>query len=130
MIAARARATTNGPKIRRAAQAKTFESLGHASAALRMTIRRMIRRKKKPGPVGGPIATQTGRAKGAIAYHVTKPDGPAIVGPMASRIGPAMRYHEHGGRRGRRFIPRRPTVGPAFAQIGPRLPRAWTGRLV
>lgn len=129
MIGARTRVTTNGPKIRRAVQTKTFDSLGHAAAAMRLTIRRMIRRKQRPGPIGGPIGTPTGRAKGAIGYYVNKPDGPAIIGPMASRIGPAMKFHEHGGRRGRRDIPRRPTIGPAFAQIGPRLPRAWTGRL-
>lgn len=129
MIGLRARTDhRGGGKVRQAVKANTFKSLGHAAAVVRITARRLIRRRKKPGPIGKPIGTQTGRAKRAFGYHVTKPDGPAVVGPMASRIGPAMRYHEKGGRRGRRYIPPRPVMGPTVAKIGPRLSTYWHRR--
>ncbi len=75
--------------------------------------------------MGQPVSTQTGAAKNAIMFDVRKPDGPALIGPVASRIGPAMSFHEFGGRRGNRFLPRRPVMGPALAQIGPRLTQFW-----
>lgn len=129
MIGMRAKGTNDTQKIRKASEAVAFRSLGHAAAALRLTARRMIRRRKRPLPPGQPMGSPTGRAKGAIAYDVTKPHGPAIIGPLASRIGPAMRFHEHGGRRGDRYIPARPVMGPALAQIGPRLTQFWAGRV-
>jgi hypothetical protein len=129
MIAARAKANFHADRVRQRARKGNIESLGHAAAATRLTIRRMIRRRKKPGPPGRPIGTPTGRAKGAIAYDVAQPDGPAVIGPMASRIGPSMSFHEKGGRRGNRYLPARPTVGPALAQIGPRLSKFWVGSI-
>jgi hypothetical protein len=129
MIGVRAKAEFNGPKVRKAAETASFKSLGHAAGALRMTARRSIRRRKRPSAVGQPVSTQTGAAKNAIGYDVTKPHGPAVIGPMASRIGPAMKFHEHGGRRGDRYLPRRPVMGPALAQIGPRMSQFWAGRI-
>ena len=129
MIGIRSKAEFNGPKIRRATETASFKSLGHAAAALRITARRMIRRRKKPAAPGRPMGSPTGAAKGAIGFHITKPHGPAVIGPMASRIGPAMKFHEHGGRRRGRYLPRRPVMGPALAQIGPRLTQFWSGRI-
>ncbi len=129
MIGLRAKAKLDAKKLRRKAATGNFKSLGHAAGALRTTARRSIRRRKKPAAIGKPVSTHTGAAKNAILYHITKPDGPAVIGPAASRIGPAMRFHEHGGRRGRRYIPRRPTMGPALAKIGPRLSQFWAGTI-
>lgn len=129
MIGVRAKAEFNGPKLRKAAEQANFKSLGHAASALRMTARRSIRRRKRPSSIGEPVSTQTGAAKNSILFDVTKPDGPAVIGPAASRIGPAMSFHEHGGRRGKRYLPKRPVMGPALAKIGPRMAGFWAGQV-
>ena len=129
MIGFRAKATVDTGKVRRAAQTGSFKSLGHAAGALRLAVRRSIRRAKRPAAIGKPVHTQTGRVKGAYFYDVRKPDGPAVIGPAASIIGPAMYYHEFGGRRGKRYLPPRPTLGPALAAIGPRLSGYWAGTI-
>ena len=129
MIGIRSKGQFDEKKIRKKAETETFKNLGHAAATLRKIARRSIRRRKRPSPIGRPISTHTGAAKQAILYEVDRPHGPAIIGPVASRIGPAMRYHEHGGRRGKRRLPARPVMGPAMAKIGPRLSGYWAGSI-
>lgn len=129
MISIRTRYRDNTSRVKRKAQSANFESLRHAAAALRITARRKIRRRKRPAPAGSPPHTHTGRLKRAIRYEVDRAADSALIGPAYDVVGLAGAAHEHGGRyRGDRY-PARPFMRPALESLRPRLPRHWAARV-
>jgi len=104
-----------------------IESVGHAAAIVRLTASRSIRRRKgrdyaKPGK---PPKTGNGLMRKAIAYHVDRKVGEAVIGPTAVVIDHIGALHELGGKtKDGRYKPR-PYMGPAFDKILPRLPQSW-----
>ena len=114
-------------KVQRKAKQANIESLGHAAAAIRLTARRSIRRRKKKSPEGKAPSTRKGQPKRAIVYKVSKEKDEAVIGPDESVVGQSGKAHEHGGEyRGGQYK-RRPFMGPALEQVQPRLPRMWRG---
>lgn len=127
MIGARARTSFDGASVRRASQAGTFQSLGHAGAAIRLTARRSIRRGPSASMEGTPPHTRRGLLKRAIVYAVEKAPGRVVIGPTYEIAGPSGMAHEFGGRyRGQRY-PKRAFMGPALLKLKDRLPRFWAG---
>ena len=112
-------------RVRKKAQQGNFNSLGHAGAALRLTARRSIRRRKKASEEGTPPSTRRGQLKGALQYAVEKEEQTVVIGPSAEEVGTSGAAHEHGGRyKGQRY-PKRPFMGPALENIRDRLPELW-----
>lgn len=122
-VAAKTRMDTR--KLKRRVNDANFRNLGHAAAAVRLTARRSIRRRKKKSLAGAPPSTRKGRLKRAILYKVSKEKDEAVIGPDVDKVGTAGAAHEHGGLyKGDRYD-RRPFMGPAFQKVKPRLPRLW-----
>ena len=67
------------------------------AAAIRLTARRSIRRRKKPSRPGSPPHTQTGRLKRSIRYEVDKATPDVVIGPVNEIAGRLWHLHEHGG---------------------------------
>jgi len=112
-------------RVRKKAQQGNFNSLGHAGAALRLTARRSIRRRKKASDEGTPPSTRRGQLKGALQYAVEKEEQTVVIGPSVEAVGTSGAAHEHGGTyKGQRY-PKRPFMGPALEQIRDRLPKLW-----
>lgn len=112
-------------KVRRAVQKSNYTSLNHAAAALRLIVRRSIRRSKKPGPAGQPPRTRRGQIKRAIKFDVDPKRAIALIGPDAEVVGDSAKAHEFGGRyRGEQYE-QRPFMRPGFDIIRPRLPAMW-----
>ena len=112
-------------RVQAKARQASIESLGHAGAAVRLTARRSIRRRKKPSPPGRPPHTRRGQLRRSIAYALEKQRQRAVVGPQAALVGTSGKAHEFGGRYRRERYPRRSFMGPALEAITPRLPRFW-----
>jgi len=109
------------------AERANIESLGHAGAAIRLTARRSIRRRKKPSPEGSPPSTRQGALKKALRYAVEKDKEQVTIGPDHSVVGISAAAHEHGGRYKRQRYRRRPFMGPALEKVKSRLPKFWAG---
>jgi len=125
MLGAKAKVKFDGKKIRKAAQAGSIKSLGHAGAAIRLTARRSIKRSATESQPGDAPHTRRGQLKRAIVFAVEGNKQSAVIGPDAAMVGPAGSAHEHGGHfRGQRY-PKRPFMGPALEKIKPRLPKHW-----
>lgn len=125
MIGARARSKFDGRKVKRKADQGSFTSLQHAAGAIRLTVRRSIRRGKRRAAVGMPPNTRRGAIKNALAYAVDKQRRQAIIGTSAAILGPSGGAHEHGGTfRGRRYD-KRPFMRPGLEKLAPRLNRFW-----
>ena len=127
MIGVTARTTFDADKVVRKAKKANIESLGHAGAAIRLTARRSIRKRKGPSAPGTPPHTRKGQIKRAIVYAVEKREERVVIGPEYAVVGPAGMPHEFGGRlRGQRYA-KRPFMGPALMKLKDRLPRKWAG---
>lgn len=112
-------------RVKRAAEAAQITSLNRAGAAIRLTARRSIRRRKKSSPAGQPPSTRRGQLRNAIAYEVDQRRQEVAIGPQASQVGQSATAHEFGGRYEREVFPKRPFMGPALTKITPRLPQLW-----
>jgi len=105
----------------------SFKSLGHAGAAIRLTARRSIRRRKSASPVGTPPSTRRGQLKRAIAFAVEKQQQLVVIGPQHEVVGESAKAHEFGGRYRREQYEKRPFMGPALEKVKDRLPPLWAG---
>ena len=127
MIGAKVRIRDRMERVKRKAKDATFRSLGHAGAAIRLTARRSIRKRKTASEPGQPPHTRKGQLKRAIVYAVERQQDRVVIGPEHAVVGPSAMAHEFGGRfRGDRFD-RRPFMGPALMKVKDRLPRKWAG---
>jgi hypothetical protein len=127
MVGVKVKTRSQMSRVARKAKRKGIENLGHAGAAIRLTARRSIRKRKGPAPAGQPPHTHTRRLPRAIQYAVQKQRGVVVVGPDIERVGTAGKAHEHGGTYKRERYERRPFMGPALEKIKDRLPRLWAG---
>ena len=106
----------------------SFQSLGHAGAAIRLTARRSIRRSMRYAPPGSPPHTRHGQLRRSIVYAREGNDR-VLIGPGFAHVGPSAMAHEFGGRfRGGNYK-RRAFMGPALNKNLPRLPRFWAGSI-
>jgi hypothetical protein len=105
----------------------SFKSLGHAGAAIRLTARRSIRRRKSASPAGTPPSTRRGQLKRAIAFAVDKQQQLVVIGPEYEVVGESGKAHEFGGRYRREQYEKRPFMGPALEKVKDRLPSLWAG---
>ena len=113
--------------LRQRARKGNFEALGHAAAAIRLSARRSIRRRKSASSPGTPPSTRQGQLRRGIRYHVDRQRQQAVIGPTASSVGRSATAHEYGGRyRGQIFI-KRPFMNPALEANRNRLPKHWQG---
>ena len=127
MIGIKARTRFDSGKLRRRVKRANIESLGHAGAAIRLTARRSIRRRKGPSAPGTPPHTRRGQLKRAIVYAVERQAERVVIGPEYAKLGPAGMAHEFGGLfRGQRYR-KRSFMGPALMKTRDRLPRKWAG---
>jgi hypothetical protein len=115
----------NVAAVKTAVDQAAFRNLGHGAAALRLIARRSIRRARGPSARGTPPHTQTRRLPTSILYDVQRNPASAIVGPVASIVGPAGSEQEHGWKRGQASYPARPFMEPALEKAAPRLPPQW-----
>lgn len=127
MIGAKVKTKDETRRVLAKAKQGSFKSLGHAGAAIRLVARRSIRRRKKKSPTGRPPHTRRGQLKRALKYHVERKKPSVVIGPEHAVVGESGKAHEHGGLyKGDRYD-RRPFMGPALAEVQPRLPRLWAG---
>lgn len=129
MIGLRVRTKSEVRRVKRKAQQRTFTSLGHAGAAIRLTARRSIRRRKTASAPGQPPHTRRGQLRRSIAYAVEKARQRVLVGPDAAFVGPSGAAHEFGGRIRRERFPKRPFMGPSLEKMRPRLPKLWANSI-
>jgi len=125
MLGFTVRTKSEMPKVRAKARRANFTSLGQAGAAIRLTARRSIRRRKTASPAGQPPHTRKGQLKRAIGYAVEEQAKAVVVGPEAEAVGESGRAHEIGGLFRRERYPRRPFMRPALEKLRSRLPRMW-----
>jgi hypothetical protein len=97
MIAVTAQTKFDSAKLKQKSHQANFRSLGHAGAAIRLTARRSIRRRKKSSQPGSPPHTQTGSLKRSIRYEVNKSKPDVVIGPVNEIAGRIWNLHEHGG---------------------------------
>lgn len=116
-------------KVRRAVDQYKVENLGHAAALVRITARRLIRRRKGYAKPGKPPHTHTGLLRNSIVYDISKQRDEALIGPTANVIGTIGGLHEFGGKSRAGRYPARSFMGPAFETILPRLPAIWRNSL-
>lgn len=83
--------------VREKAHEASFRSLGHASAAIRLTAKRSIRRRKRPSLPGQPPHTPTGALKRIIRYAVDQQKTTADIGPINEYAQTIWHLHEFGG---------------------------------
>ena len=127
MIATKVKTKDETTKVLAKAKQGNFKSLGHAGAAIRLTAKRSIRKRKKASPEGQPPSTRRGQLRGAIMFDVEKHKGLVVIGPDHSKVGASGSAHEHGGRYKRQRYPKRPFMGPALEKTQDRLPKLWAG---
>ncbi len=125
MIGAKAKTRLDRRKILMKAKQANISSLGHAGAAIRITARRSIRKRKKAAPVGEPPHTRRGQLRRSIAYAVEKQQDRVVIGPDVDVVGTSGKAHELGGRYRRESYPKRPFMGPALAKLRERLAAFW-----
>jgi hypothetical protein len=111
-------------QIEQAADRAAYRNIGHALASIRKTAIESIVKSRKPSSPGSPIHTKAGFAKRSIGYTRADKYG-GVVGFDYRRIGTAMSYHEHGGRRKRTTYPKRPTMLPALLSNLDRFAESW-----
>jgi hypothetical protein len=98
MIQLRVQMQFDSHGVQRKVQSATFRSLEHAGAAIRLTARRSIRRRKKPSQPGSPPHTRTGHLKRVIRYEVSPNKTEVVIGPVNEFAGKIWNLHEFGGR--------------------------------
>ena len=69
------------PKLAKSMDRKERKVLFRTAAYARTTMRRGMRRRKKPGPVGGYPSSHAGQLRDLIAFAVDTSAGTAVVGP-------------------------------------------------
>lgn len=126
MFGMRSRSRFDAKKVRRKADKGSFKSLNHAAAAIRLTARRSIRRRKKKSTAGTPPHTRRGQLKKALLYKVEKQRLRAVIGPTYSVVGRSARAHEFGEKYYGRKYPKRPFIGPALKINKPKISRFWS----
>jgi phage gpG-like protein len=127
MIAAKVKTKDETKKVLAKARQGNFKNLGHAGAAIRLTAKRSIRKRKKASPEGQPPSTRRGQLRGAIMFDVEKPKDLVVIGPEETKVGTSGAAHEHGGKYKRQRYPKRPFMGPALEKTQDRLPKLWAG---
>jgi phage gpG-like protein len=118
----------NKKLIRQKMNQASFQSLGHAGAAIRLTARRSIRRSKRYAPPSSPPRTRHGQLRRAIVYAREGSDR-VLIGPGFAHVGPSAMAHEFGGRYRKANYRARPFMGPALSKNLTRLPRFWAGSI-
>ena len=116
-------------RIIKAQRRANIATLPHAGAAIRLTAMRSIRKRKGASPRGTPPHTHTKRLPRSILYGVDKAAESVVIGPARTKIGPAGRVHEHGGRIKQDSFEPRPFMGPALEKTRSRLPAMWAGSI-
>jgi hypothetical protein len=129
MFGMRSRCRFDAKKIRRKADQGSFKSLNHAAAAIRLTARRSIRRRKNKSPAGNPPHTRRGQLKRALLYKVEKRRLSAVIGPAYSVVGRSGRAHEFGEKYYGRKYPKRSYMGPALKKNEKRISRFWSNSI-
>ena len=126
-VKVRAKTASRFQRVAKRAKQRSSENLGHAGAAIRLTARRSVRKRKGRSPAGTPPHTHTRRLPRAIKYAVEKAHSVVVVGPDVESFGTAGAAHEHGGEFRGEHYQRRPFMGPALEKTKDRLPRLWAG---
>ena len=113
-------------KVVKASERASKRNLGRASAAIRLTAKRSIRRRDKPSRVGSPPNTRRGDLKKAILFKVENPYN-AVIGPDVSVVGESGAAHERGGKYKGHTFDRRPFMQPALDKMieSGRVPKFW-----
>lgn len=127
MIGMVARTRDNSRVVIAKVKQANIQNLGHAGAAIRLTARRSIRKRKSASAEGQPPNTRKGQLRNAIAYSVVKQRDLVVIGPEITKVGRSGSAHEFGGKYRRERYPRRPYMGPALEKNRERLPRMWAG---
>lgn len=83
--------------IRQRSDQTSLGALYKASAYLRTSARRSIRKSGRPAQPGRPPHTYRGQLKRSILFAVDKKRLSALIGPSASLISDIAKYHEFGG---------------------------------
>lgn len=128
MIGTRVKTEFHARRLRDRARAGNVMSLQHAAAAIRLTAKRSIRRKKGPAPRGQPPHTHKGTLPRSILYAVDKLAQTAIIGTSHRIINVAGGEHEIQFSR-RKRLPQRPFMAPALQKMAPRLPKHWASSI-
>ena len=127
MVGVKVKTRSQMQRVAKKAKRKGIENLGHAGAAIRLTAKRSIRKRKGPAPAGQPPHTHTRRLPRAIKYAVEKQRGVVVIGPDVDSLGTAGKAHEHGGVYKQEHYEPRPFMGPALEKTKDRLPKMWAG---
>jgi len=127
MVGVKVKTKSRMERVAQKAKRKSIENLGHAGAAIRLTAKRSIRKRKGPSPIGQPPHTHTRRLPRAIKYAVVKQKSLVVIGPDVESLGTAGKAHEHGGAYKREHYKPRPFMGPALEKTKDRLPKLWAG---
>jgi phage gpG-like protein len=127
VIAAKVKTKDETKRVLAKAKQGSFKSLGHACAAIRLTAKRSIRKRKTASPEGQPPSTRRGQLRGAILFAVEKEKDLVVIGPDHTKVGASGAAHEHGGKYKRQRYPKRPFMGPALETTKDRLPKLWAG---
>ena len=96
-VSIRTRVNVDHAKVRKQVKQANFKSLEHAGAAIRLTARRSIRRRKVPSRPGTPPHTPTGMLKRVIRHGVTPDKTQVVIGPINEIAGRLWNLHEFGG---------------------------------
>jgi phage gpG-like protein len=97
MISAKVKTKFDKKGLKRRVDDANFRSLGHASAAIRLTAKRSIRKRKKPSMPGTAPNTPTGHLRRVIAYAVDRKRQEAAIGPTNEYARTIWNLHEFGG---------------------------------
>lgn len=97
LVRIRAHSRFDQKRLKKKVDEGTFRSLGHAGAAIRLTARRSIRRRKKPSSPGSPPNTPTGHLKRVLRYDVDQENAEVVIGPVNEYSRTIWNLHEFGG---------------------------------
>jgi hypothetical protein len=97
LVRIRARTHFDQTRLKKKVDEGTFRSLAHAGAAIRLTARRSIRRRKKPSRPGSPPHTPTGHLKRVLRYDVDRDSQEVVIGPVNEYSRTIWNLHEFGG---------------------------------
>lgn len=124
----------NQQAVKQRSDKNSIGALYKASAYLRTTARRSIRKSAQPAQPGQPPHTRLGQLKTSIVFAVDEKNLTALVGPAASLISDISKYHEFGGTqtsKSKRRTYRIGAVGPIAAMdAAPRFAPLKTARQV
>ena len=129
MIGVKVKTKNTFDKVKAKSKQGSFNSLGHAAAAIRLAARRSIRKRKTAAMPGTPPNTRRGQLKRSIMYSVDKQRGIALIGPDFEVVGNSGKAHEFGGKFRKERYPKRPFMGPALEKLKDRLPSMWAGSI-